>query len=283
MKITIIPRKIEDLKLDKYDAYIVGLKKYSTNYDVEVDIEEIKELKKKYLDKEIFVALNKNLFNDELDEVERLLKELDEIQVNGILFYDLSILYLHKKNNLKVDLVWNQTHMVTNYNTCNYYLEKGVKYAFLASEITLEEILEIKEKSKMKFFALGFGYPIMAHSRRSLLTNYFKSKNLDNDCGVHVLNDRNGDYYIKEDETGTSILYGNMINGSCLLDSNIDYLVVNLSMISDSVVEGILDNVNDYLENGDKKILDNLEELVGKDTGFFFKKTIFKVKKSEKK
>ena len=30
--------------------------------------------------------------------------------------------------------------MVNNYKTCNYYHSKGVKYALLGKEITLEEI-----------------------------------------------------------------------------------------------------------------------------------------------
>ena len=33
--------------------------------------------------------------------------------------------------------------MVNNYKTCNYYHSKGVKYALLGKEITLEEIIEI--------------------------------------------------------------------------------------------------------------------------------------------
>ena len=32
--------------------------------------------------------------------------------------------------------------MVTNYNTCNYYYDKGCEYGVVSSEITLDEINE---------------------------------------------------------------------------------------------------------------------------------------------
>ncbi len=278
MKLVIIPEKLEDLELQKYDAYIVGLDKLSTNYCLELSSEEIKKLKDKYPDKECFVAINKNIFNDELEYLEKSLKSLDEIGVNGVLFYDLAVLYLKKKLHLKLDLVWNQTHLVTNYNTCNYYYQNGVKYAFLASEITLDEINEICSKAKTKTFALAFGYPIMSHTRRSLLTNYFKNEQIPFDGKMHTIKEKE-EYLIKEDETGTSILYGKILNGVKLLtDSNIDYAVINLFNLEDK--EKLISMVNDVMNGLDRE--EQLTSLIGDYTGFLFKKTIFKVKKDEK-
>ena len=37
--------------------------------------------------------------------------------------------------------------MVTNYNTCNYYYDKGVNFAYISNEITLEEMIEIKKNN----------------------------------------------------------------------------------------------------------------------------------------
>ena len=72
-----------------------------------------------------------------------ILVQLDKMNITGVFFYDLAVLELKRELNLNIDLVWNQTHMVNNYKTCNYYYSKGVKYALLGKEITLDEILEI--------------------------------------------------------------------------------------------------------------------------------------------
>ena len=68
-------------------------------------------------------------------------------------FYDLSVLSMRDRLHLKTPLIWSQEHMTTNYNTCNYYYEKGCEYVYLSSEITEEEIKEIKEKSPIKIMS----------------------------------------------------------------------------------------------------------------------------------
>ena len=120
------------------DAFIFGLKDYSSGYNNELTIEEIRDLREKYSG-ELFIAINKNIFNSELADLEIKLQELDELNISGILFYDMAVLSIRNRLGLNVSLVWNQTHMVTNYNTCNYYYDKGCEFGVLSSEITLDE------------------------------------------------------------------------------------------------------------------------------------------------
>ena len=120
--------------LNYTNSFIIGLKDFSINYQ-EYEIEEIKELKEKYPSIELFISLNKNIFDSDLDKLERVLNELNKLDIKGLLFYDLSVLSIVRRNNLNIPLVWGQEHMTTNYNTCNYYYEKGVEYVYLSSEI----------------------------------------------------------------------------------------------------------------------------------------------------
>lgn len=286
MKLIMIPDDISNL-----DAYIdrgcqgiiVGLKNLSTNYEVELTTEQIKKLKNKYPNIEIFVSMNKNFFNDELDKVENNLKELDKIDIQGVLYYDLSVVYLKRKNNLKLNLVWNQTHMVTNYNTCNYYYDLGVKYGYLSTEITLEEINEIKEKTKMKLFAFAYGYPVMAHTRRSLLTNYFINRKKEYTGQVCHIYDNNNKFSLKEDKTGTTFLNDEFINGTCLItDSNIDYIVFSNNLVDEDTSLELVSLISCLMETNNERIIGEIEKLIGDQTNFFFKKTIFTVKKNDK-
>ena len=183
MKITVIPNKINNL--DKYissgvEAFIFGLKDYSINY-LGLTIEEIKYIVDKYKDVDIFISINKTIFNGELEDLEKKMIELNSISIKGVLFYDLGVLSLYNKHKFNYSLGWHQTHMVTNYNTCNYYYDKGVEYGVLSSEITKDEMIEIKNNTKMKLFTFIIGYPIMAHSKRRLLTNYYSSQNREYD------------------------------------------------------------------------------------------------------
>ena len=270
--------------LNYTNSFIIGLKDFSINYQ-EYTIEEIEELKEDYPNVEIFVSLNKNIFNSDLKDLENMLLELSKIDIKGILFYDLSVLSIVNRNNLNIPLVWAQEHMTTNYNTCNYYYEKGVKYVYLSSEITLDEIKEIKEKSNIKLISFFFGYPDVSFSKRKLLTNYFLYNNLSKNKDWYTISsDDNNEYFIKENNLGTRILYGKVMNGIkpfSELENIVDYGLLNEEMIDHDTFIKVLSIFKDLQ---DKKI--TIEEANNKminlinsdDTVFYYKKTIYKVK-----
>lgn len=282
MKITIIPNSINNI--DDYtkigaNAFIFGLKGYSSGYNNSLTLEEIKKIKSDSY--ELFIAINKNIFNSELEELERIMKELDEIKINGILFYDMAVLNIKKKNNLSLDLVWNQTHMVTNYNTCNYYYSHGVKYGVLASEITLDEINEIKEKTDMKLFLNVMGYQIMSYTRRKLLGNYYKSIGKEKIKNKNIITNNNEEYILNEEENGNAIYYGKPLNGSIIIPKlDLDYIILNEDNFEHDKFIKITDLFNKLLEYKDEKYIKEIDDLIGDYRGFFFTKTIYKVKKN---
>lgn len=292
MKYVVIPNCIKDI--DSYmeqgvNTFIVGLEDFCINYP-SVSLKKIKELSDKC---NLFVSVNKNIFNSELDSLKDNLIELSKLSIMGVLFYDIGVLNVVLENKIDVNLVWHQTHMVTNYNTCNYYNSKGVKGAFLANEITLDEILEIKEKTNMELMVEVFGYPIMSHSRRSLLTNYFKSIDREKENRTYELTDRENSYLLKETKDGASILFGKLINGTKplfdLIDNGIDYLVLDMQEVDMELSKNvlakylyILDNCSSISESEKEEIISSMNELIGESTNFFYKKTIYKVKKGDK-
>lgn len=269
------------------DGFILGLKNFSVGFDYEYSIDEIQTLVKEFSNKEIFISINKNIFNDELHYLEEILTKLSSIKIKGILFYDMAVLYLKNKNNLNIDLVWNQTHMVTNYNTCNYYYDKGVKFAYISGEITLEEIIEIQEKSKSSLMVEIVSHQIMSHSKRKLLTNYYNSINKKYNGEVKTITEKENSYLIKEKKEGTIIKTDKILNGipiiRKLVENNIDYIVIDESEIYKDLIVKSLKIVNEIINN--KNVNQNIENsysLLGNNTSFFFNKTIYKVKKGDK-
>ena len=282
MKLLIEVSSKDNLYLEVCDGIILALDNYSVESIVSFSTREIKEIKNN-TSKEIFVKINKNLMNEDIEKVREILIELDKIGINGVFFYDLAILELKRELGLSLDLVWNQTHMVNNYKTCDYYYSKGVKYALLGKEITLEEIIEIIKKSKITSMVEVVSRPSVAFSKRKLITNYYKDlgKDKTNELIIHEkVTDSN--YLLREDSNGTSFYLDIITNGTGvikeLFENNCQYIIMREFGV-DNFKELVSDTKN-YISNNciDTDYVSKYKKL-GDSTNFFFKKTIYKVKK----
>ena len=276
MKMLVKPIKY-DKSYSNCDGIILPLKDYSISYDTYFTFEEIKEIRKEY-NKEIFVVVNRMFFNEDIDNLKNILLELDKLNITGIFYYDLAVLKLKKELNLNTDLVWNATFMVTNYRTCDYYYNKGVKYACISNEITIDEALEIKNKSKIIPMFTLISIPTVANSYRNLLTNYSKMHNRDikNELVIKEKITKD-DYIVKEDKYGTTFKYGKVINNceaySKLKENDFPYLILIEDGIEHNTFIEVLKLVKE--EN-----FGRINELIGNNTLFLNKKTIYKVKKN---
>ena len=282
MKLLIEVSSKKNLYLDDADGVILALDNYSVESIVSFSVDEIKKIKNN-TSKEIFVKINKNLMNEDIEKVRNILIELDKIGITGVFFYDLAILELKKELNLNIDLVWNQTHMVNNYKTCDYYYSKGCKYALLGKEITLDEIIEIINKSKITSMVEVVSKPSVAFSKRKLITNYYKDlgKLGSEELIIHEkVTDSN--YHLIEDSNGTSFYLDIITNGTSvikeLFENKCQYIIMREFGI-DNFNELITDTKN-YISNKciDTGYVSKYKKL-GDSTNFFFKKTIYKVKK----
>jgi putative protease len=284
MKFTIVPnnsKNIEEYKKIGANAFIFPLKDYSCGYETYFELKDIENIKKKNNDIEIFISLNKNFFNEELDSLKEVLLAIDKLSIDGILFYDMAILRYKKELKLKTDLVWNQTFMVTNYNTCNYYLDKGVNYAVVSKEITIDEINEIANKSNIKLMANIFCYPIMSYTRRSLVTNYHKAHNIKSKNNRYVMKNNNEDYIINEEEDGSALYMGKLLNGSTIINEiKTNYVILNESFIDHELFIKIFEMFIKLHDTKDVNIQKEIDNLIGDYRAFFNTKTIYKVKKN---
>lgn len=254
---------------DLVDAFILPIKDYSINFESTFTLDEVNAFKE--LGKEVFLAFNKNIHNSEIDDLKDKLITADKLNINGIIYYDVALVKLKEELGLKTDLIWAQEHMVTNYGTINYWYEKGVNYAYLSSEITKEEINEIKENSKVKLFMNVFGYIPMFTSRRHLVDNYIEYFNLKDSGKNKTIYKEEKHYPIRDSYHGTTVYSDYILN---VLDedfSNIDYLVFNSLLIDDSDFKEVLynfkNNINEY----------NFPF----NHGFLYNETVYRVKKND--
>lgn len=265
-------------------SFLFGLKGLST-YENEITLEEVKNLK----DKELFLAIDKNIFDSDLKYLENSLKIIDNFNIKGILFYDLAVLNIAKKYNIKTPLIWNQNFLVTNYKTCNFYQKEGVKGAVISSEITIEEIEEIAKNTNLDLFLNIFGYQLMAISKRNLITNYFKYLDLENDKKINYIMQKDEKYPVIESKIGTKFYTKDILNGikyiNRLKKSNIKYIILDDNLIDENIFKEIADIYEETVKKDftDKQLLEKENEikklLSNTSTLFLDKKTIYKVKR----
>ena len=263
---------------------LFGLKDLST-YENEITLEELNNIK----DKEVFLAIDKNIFNRDLELLENTLKRIDKYNIAGIFFYDLAVLNLAKKYNVKTPLIWNQNFLVTNYKTCNFYQKEGITGAVLSSEITISEVEEIAKNTKLNLFLNIFGYQLMAISKRNLITNYFKYLNLENDKQTNYIIEKNNNYPVVEKKIGTKFYTKDILNGiryiNRLKQANIKYLILDDNLIDQKVFEEVASIYEEAIANNlsDEQLLEKENKinklLPNTSTLFLDKKTIYKVKR----
>ena len=70
-------------------------------------------------------------------------------------------------------LHWDAETLVTNYFQCNYWGKKGASRAVLARELSLDEIINIKENANVEIEVQVHGMTCMFQSKRMLLGNYY--------------------------------------------------------------------------------------------------------------
>lgn len=282
MKLLVEPMNKENLKFN-CDGLILAIKDYAVESNTYFTLDEIKNISDSFSG-EIFVKLNKNLMNDDIPFVKDILVQLDKMNITGVFFYDLAVLELKRELNLNIDLVWNQTHMVNNYKTCNHYYSKGVKYALLGKEITLDEILEIIDLSDITSMVEVVSKPSVAFSKRKLVSNYYKDMGIDGSKEI-IVNEKvsNLNFDIKEDSNGTVFFLDLITNGTSIIrdlyDNGCSYIIMR---------EYGIDNFRELVNDTMEYIKDSCSDLsyvlkykkLGDSTNFFFKKTIYKVKKN---
>lgn len=284
-KILTIPSSFEEIEKtkEKIDGFIIGIKDMCVNTNLLIDIEEL-DLLNKLNDKDIFISLNKNMHNKDLNIVKDILIKLNDYNIKGVLYYDVGILNIYNSLDLNYDLVWSQEHLTTNYNTINFWNSFGVKYTYISSDITEEEIIEISKKSNSKLMVTLFGYLPMFVSKRHIINNYLEYFNLNDDSKINYMEKEGKTYPIIDNNIGTQVYSNNILNGiKSKLNLDVEYIVLNSFNIDLDKFINIIDMFKTVNKDNVEEYNDKINNMfINVDEGFLNTKTIYRVKKNDK-
>ena len=282
-----------DLYVDHdIDGLIVGLDKYSENFNKLFNLSELEELVKK-TNKKIFVAFNKLYFNEDIDKVKDVINNIKDMDITGICFSDLGVLNILKDINYKGEIVWIGNHLGTNSNTINFLEKRGVTHALLSTEITIDEIIKIKKNTNIKIGTILYGYLNMATSSRKLLTNYFEYIDQNKKEDTYKIKDKikNKDYFLVEKDN-TNFFTNDVLNGIKfypeLLENGIDFIILDNYKLDKTNFSNVIEAFSSLRSApNDKNFINSLEKVVDSNTesntfyGFLDKKTVYKVEDYE--
>jgi U32 family peptidase len=136
------------------------------------------------LGKKTYVTLNIYAHNRHLERIERHLKFLRSLEIDGVIVSDPGIINLVKYYLPQVDIHLSTQANATNWQAVKFWHDAGVKRVILAREVTLGEIKEIRKKVpgiELEYFV--HGAMCMSYSGRCILSKWMtdRSANLG-DC-----------------------------------------------------------------------------------------------------
>lgn len=289
MKLMVMPSSIDEIKntLNYCDAYLIGINGFSVSMNLCVDINDIKLLKDIIGNKELFISMNKNMTNYDIDKVKDIMIKLNDYNIKGLFYYDVGIVNIYSSIESNYDLVWASNHATTNYNTINYWSKFGIKYALISSDITVNEVIDIRNNTDISMIVPIFGYQSMFNSKRHIIKNYLDFFNLDDNSNINYMEKEGNIYPIIDNELGTSVYTNYILNGIMEYNNykskSIDYVLLNSFNIETGKfidVLKIINNITDDNIDGSCKYINSLFSNLS--TGFMYKETIARVKKNEK-
>ena len=286
------------------DAFVIGEQKFGLRLAGDFTVAQVEEATKLIhaAGKKVYVAVNALFHNDRLDALDDYLVQMQRIGVDALLFGDPAVIIAVRENNVTIPLHWNPETTATNYFQVNYWGERGSKRAVLARELSVDEVIEIKENTKHEIEVQVHGMTCMFQSKRSLLGNYF----LYRDEAMEIENrkenknmflhdkERKNKYPIYEDMNGTHIFSP---NDMCIIEelnelfeAGIDSLkidgvlqtfdyTVTVTKLYRQAIDTYFDQGEDAYDDIKSELFEQIEAIQPAlrplDTGFIYKETVY--------
>jgi putative protease len=215
---------LEVLHKANASAVTIGAEGLSLRFEKEFNKEQVEQLvlKGKELGIKVYVALNKIIHNRDIPLLKEWLVFLDGLNIDALVFNDISVYQLTKTMKLDFVLHFDSDMMITNSKMANSWIKRGVKRVSIAKELTLDEYLEMTKNIDGEVEVLIQGLICMFHSIRPLVnhyTEYLERKELMDLAQKHNLHlyddERDLNYPIVQDHNGTHIMSGKEI---CVID-----------------------------------------------------------------
>ncbi|MEK4426351.1 peptidase U32 family protein [Solibacillus sp. FSL K6-1523] len=306
-ELLVTPQSVEHIKAllqAGADAFVIGEQKFGLRLAGDFTVAQVEEATAiiHAAGKKVYVAVNAIFHNDRIDALDAYVLEMQRIGVDALLFGDPAVVMSAREQGITIPLHWSPETIATNWFQVNYWGERGSKRAVLARELSVDEVIEIKENTTHEIEVQVHGMTCMFQSKRSLLGNYFlyrdEAMEIENrkDQKNMFLHDkeRKNKYPIYEDLNGTHIFSP---NDMCIIEelnelfeAGIDSLkidsvlhtfdyVVTVTNLYRQAIDAYFDQGEDAYEDIKTELFEQIEAIQPAlrplDTGFIYKETVY--------
>ena len=238
------------------DGFVIGLQGFSSECFQHFTLEEAKALVKqiKSQNQKVYLDLTSMYHEDDVENLKGVIKEFDE--ADGFLYHDFlvhSLIPVEKRVYYAPTYMTNREDFKLMCNDCAYVLA--------SPEIELDSL---KKLSSEQTWYLTFGTWEIFHSRRPLLTNYFKYRGIKDHKDQYTLKEEfrpTEEYHILESR-GTKIYLNDYYYlGSEIKDLKGHYFIKSFNLPYE-IVDNIINIYYQALQSGNVEgIKDSLEDL----------------------
>ena len=242
------------LKFNLVSYLVIGYEDLSFNSCAKFNVEEIIEIYNLLKNTNVKLILNaERLFADnELKELDKLIDKGFFNYFEYITYSDFGLKIYLENNDVNIKYIFRASTYLTNSCDVNEYNLIN-DYVVLSSEISSEELIELSKNLNRPAIVDLFGKSACFYSRRPLLTNYFKYRELPNDPkkdNYFVVEELRNDYLsIVENEIGTIILEPkfHMLAEEVLKVENIEFGMISFNKITQKNMISIVNAYNNLL------------------------------------
>lgn len=266
------------LNLD-LDAFVLGNKKYAVRLAASFDYEQIQDLVSNIhaLGKKAYISVNKLFTQNELEGLEEYLISINDLNVDGILFSDMGVYQIAKRNGFSNILIYDPDTLLVNSYDVRFFNDLGLKSVVLSKDIALEDILACGKRNPSFITVPAYGHFPLFYSKRKLIENYFYAYEKDPEKYIENQNmiaqeiTRDEMHPIYQDDNGTIIysgkklFYANYLED--MVDSGINMFLLNFIYCDYDEANHIISLYRNALISDEKYDESNYT------TGYLFRKT----------
>ena len=161
------------------DAVYIGGEKYglranATNFTLD-EIKEGCSFAHK-LGKKVYLTLNIVFHNEDMEGVYDYISAVVDAGIDAFIVSDPFIISYIKNNHPNVEVHLSTQNSTTNYKTVEFFQKQGVDRVVLAREVSLDEMREIYNKTKIDLEVFIHGAMCTCYSGRCALSNYVTNR-----------------------------------------------------------------------------------------------------------
>lgn len=155
------------------DAVYLGMQKfgaraYSDNFDIDALQEAVRYAHLR--DVKVYVTMNTIVFEDEIDDMQRQLRELNEIGVDGVIVQDLAVFDYIVSNFTDMEAHCSTQMGIDDLEGTLLFKELGAKRVVLSREVPIEKVKEIKQAAKIPIEIFVHGALCVSYSGNCLMS-----------------------------------------------------------------------------------------------------------------